>query len=212
MKIYLVRHGETLGNQKKIHQEPDSPLSDIGLSQAHLVAHRFSKISFDALLASPYKRTQQTASEISKKTNHPIETIKDLHEYDRPTSIQGLSFEHSKSKQVMDLIKKHIDNPNWHYGNEENFFDFKKRIQTVYLLLEKRPEKILTLVSHGLTIAMLIGLAIIGNDITPDQFLFLFYSMNSSNTGISVLEYEKAFDSNENRWKLRTFNDDAHLG
>lgn len=41
LQVYLVRHGETLWNAaRRIQGQSDSPLTEIGIRQAHLVAQR----------------------------------------------------------------------------------------------------------------------------------------------------------------------------
>lgn len=56
-KIYLVRHGETDANRKRIIQgHLDIPLSEIGLEQAALVASALRVIKFDIALSSDLSR------------------------------------------------------------------------------------------------------------------------------------------------------------
>lgn len=56
-KIYLVRHGETDANRKRIIQgQLDIPLSEIGLEQAALVASALRVIKFDIALSSDLSR------------------------------------------------------------------------------------------------------------------------------------------------------------
>ncbi len=62
-KIYLVRHGESVANTKGIYQGQtyNTPLSAMGKKQAVALANHFEKINIDRVLASPLKRTKQTA-------------------------------------------------------------------------------------------------------------------------------------------------------
>ena len=92
MTLYLVRHGETLGNQQKFHQSPDTPLTDIGLFQAERLAYRFKKIKIDALFSSPYHRTQQTAQKIAAQIKLSIITNSLFREFLRPKEIWGNIF------------------------------------------------------------------------------------------------------------------------
>ena len=212
MTIYLVRHGESEGNLKKVHQGPKEPLTDIGLAQAELVAHRLTKIPFEALLASPFKRAQQTAQAISKKTKVNLETHDEFKEYHRPPEIQGLPYQHPKALEVRDLVTKHSHDPDWHYSTEENFNDLKLRVKNAFKLLERRPEQTITVVSHGTFIALLIAIKLFGEDIKSDRFFNMFAHMKYSNTGISVLDYSLDNYSKQKEWKLVTLNDNAHLG
>jgi broad specificity phosphatase PhoE/ribonuclease HI len=58
--IFFIRHGETI------------PLTVTGLAQAALVAEEISKLKPDILIASPLKRTNQTAEVISERLGLPI--------------------------------------------------------------------------------------------------------------------------------------------
>ena len=71
MKVYFVRHGESvLGEQK--HQLPESPLSEIGIKQAATIAQRFTHIPIDLILTSSYTRAIQTAQAIEKIKGVPL--------------------------------------------------------------------------------------------------------------------------------------------
>ena len=212
MTVYFVRHGESQGNQKKVHQTAAEPLSEIGLDQAKLVAHRFTKIKFEALLASPYRRAQQTAQIISGKTKVRVETYEEFREPQRPPEIQGLPHQHPKAVKVRALVKKHLLDPDWHYSTEENFFDVKQRAKNAFHLLERRREQSIAVVSHGNFIALMITIKLFGQDIEPDRFLNMFAHTKYSNTGITVMDYSLDEYSKQKEWKLVTFNDNAHLG
>jgi 2,3-bisphosphoglycerate-dependent phosphoglycerate mutase len=53
MKLYCVRHGESVGNRDRVHQGPDTPLSDIGEDQARFVAHRLKPLRLTTFLQAP---------------------------------------------------------------------------------------------------------------------------------------------------------------
>lgn len=69
--IYLVRHGETILTpaRKFSGTGPLNPaLTDIGIGQAKAVAKAIAKLKPDLLFASPLRRTQETAAQISEST------------------------------------------------------------------------------------------------------------------------------------------------
>lgn len=90
-KIYFIRHGESEGNAKKIHQSKETPLSDIGQDQAKILALRFKNIQTDLIIASPYLRAQQTAQAIATKNNLQIETNELFSERRGPSELIGVS-------------------------------------------------------------------------------------------------------------------------
>ena len=73
--IYFVRHGETvLTPDRKFsgNGEPNPELTQTGLAQAGLVAEEVSKVKPEILIASPLRRTTQTAEVIAERLALPI--------------------------------------------------------------------------------------------------------------------------------------------
>ena len=73
MEIYVVRHGQTDYNVKKVFQgHIDIPLNETGKKQAQETASKFRNIDVDMILVSPLQRALQTAQPISQITGVPI--------------------------------------------------------------------------------------------------------------------------------------------
>jgi 2,3-bisphosphoglycerate-dependent phosphoglycerate mutase len=71
--ILLVRHGETLWNQQgRMQGQQDSPLTELGVRQARLLARRLKDVSFVALYSSDLGRAYRTAVSIADETGHEI--------------------------------------------------------------------------------------------------------------------------------------------
>ena len=68
MAIFLIRHGETLGNATRTVQHPDIGLSPRGLEQAERLAKRLEREGITAILASDYARAAQTAAQLGRVT------------------------------------------------------------------------------------------------------------------------------------------------
>lgn len=80
-KIYIVRHGETDANIKKLYgANPDATLTDKGREQVSLLANNLKDIHFDAILSSDMIRAKQTAKIIAKERNLKVLTKKAMHE------------------------------------------------------------------------------------------------------------------------------------
>lgn len=62
-RIYLIRHAESVANTAGVFQGRtyDTDLSQLGLKQTQALKTRFASERFDAVYASPLKRTLQTA-------------------------------------------------------------------------------------------------------------------------------------------------------
>ena len=63
MKLFCVRHGETVFNsQGRIQGQFDSQLSALGLRQCQAVAERLAGLEIDAIIASPLSRASNPPS------------------------------------------------------------------------------------------------------------------------------------------------------
>lgn len=77
MRIYLVRHGETVLNQKKCYYGvTDADLSDRGVRQAVSLAPVFNDIKMDQVITSPLLRAVRTA-DLVMQGKGPVHTRDD---------------------------------------------------------------------------------------------------------------------------------------
>ncbi len=76
MELYIIRHGITDWNRKRIMQgRTDIPLNDEGRRMALEAAEEYADIHFDVCYTSPLVRAEETAEIIMKGRNVPV--IKD---------------------------------------------------------------------------------------------------------------------------------------
>ncbi len=81
--LYLVRHGETEHNLNHIIQgQIDSPLTELGKTQAEQTSNELKDIPFSACYYSPLGRTTKTAEIILKHHNIPAYADRNLMEFD----------------------------------------------------------------------------------------------------------------------------------
>lgn len=81
MKIYLVRHGQTLFNQqKKVQGWCDSPLTQEGIQQAIAVSKTLQSISFECAYSSTSERAMDTMHYILQDRSVPYAYVKGLKE------------------------------------------------------------------------------------------------------------------------------------
>jgi broad specificity phosphatase PhoE len=81
--IYLARHGQTEWNVAGRRQgRLDSPLTPLGLEQAHRNAHMLTGEGIDAIFASPLERARHTASIIASELGLTVQVVDDLAEVD----------------------------------------------------------------------------------------------------------------------------------
>lgn len=206
MKLYIVRHAESEANSKKVYQEADSPLSQVGLEQAKIVAERIKKIEdIHLIVSSPMKRAKQTAEEISTQTGLEIVFNDYAAEHLWPKELVGKGFGDAEIT-IREFIRKKLTEPEWKYSTEDNYFERKERIIHLLSDIESYKDKNILLVSHGFSIRMLVALLMFGPDVTPQQVLHIEEFLKTTNTGITLCEKE------EEDWRMTTWNDHAHLG
>ena len=73
MKIYIVRHGETVLNAKGVMQgRLDEPLNQNGRDLAEVTGKAMKGIRFDACISSPLNRAMETAKIILRESGNEI--------------------------------------------------------------------------------------------------------------------------------------------
>ena len=204
-KVYLVRHGETqLGADGK-YQIPETPLSHQGIAQARELAKRFRTIEIQAIYASPYQRTRQTAEIVNEVLKKPITFTDLLRERKRPTIVEQKRMDDPEVLEITKAIEQNLHDPAWRHSDEETFFDLKERAMKMLKSIEQAPAENLLLVSHVIMLKCLIMCMIFPNEASPELYRTFYHHFDMTKTGITVLEYTTR------GWKLITWNDYAHL-
>lgn len=79
--MYIVRHGETEWNVRKLLQgQKDSNLTEKGKEEAERLAKKFKDTPFDAIFSSDLLRAKRTAEILAVEHNLAIQTNKLLRE------------------------------------------------------------------------------------------------------------------------------------
>lgn len=145
MEIYVVRHGQTDYNVKKVFQgHMNIPLNKIGERQAKETALQFRNIDIDMILVSPLKRTIQTAEPIGEMLGVPITVEERLIERDFGNMEGKINRDDCNIEMMLDYEKN--------YGIE-NIEPIQELFKRIYDFLdditEKYKEKKVLLVTHG---------------------------------------------------------------
>ena len=112
--IYLVRHGESLGNAKRIYLgHTDFDLSELGHAQANATAEHLKNVKIDAVYSSDLKRAHNTAV--------PHAALRGLEVIDSE-NLRELNIGDWEGKLVDDLIRDHYDD--FVIGWQQNFGTF----------------------------------------------------------------------------------------
>ena len=143
MNLYVIRHGETIINAKKLANGRNFiGINKEGKKQAKVASEKIKNFNIDLIICSPLRRTKQTCKIINK---NKIEVIYDNRLLERDTA--SMQF-----KKVSG-----IDNNEWYDPNKDIVYKdaegFKSVIKRVEELLEeiqyKYKDKNILLVTHG---------------------------------------------------------------
>ncbi|HBT81138.1 hypothetical protein A2757_02430 [Candidatus Giovannonibacteria bacterium RIFCSPHIGHO2_01_FULL_48_47] len=207
MKLYFVRHGETNSNLQKSVVSFNDQLTELGRKQAQELAERIAHVSIDVMIASPHKRTKETAEIIARKINKDVQETTLLGEKKWPSEIEGKLLKDPEVEKVFDLLKERNNtDPNWHYSDEENFLDIKKRAKLFIKYVSELPAKNILAVSHEYLIKMVIATMMLDDQLSYEIFRNFFYFTLLNNTSLTLCEKEM------DAWKLITLNDQQRLG
>jgi probable phosphoglycerate mutase len=70
--IFLIRHGETIGNASRVVQHPTDPLSPRGVAQAERLARRLAREGVVRIVSSDFARARTTAECLRRETDAPL--------------------------------------------------------------------------------------------------------------------------------------------
>lgn len=188
--IYLIRHGETDWNlEKRMQGTTDIPLNDKGKRQALNIAKHIKKIPFHAIYSSPLSRAFKTASIIA--LHHPQVEIIKLH------SLRERSFGVMEGKTQKEFDGMHPGlnwEQSWYYPsfcppNGESLEDVYKRVsKSIKKILATHDNETIALISHGVTLRMIIGHLIN----IPIKHLGVIDTKNAS---LTIIEYSSVHGS-----------------
>ncbi len=143
LAIFLIRHGETLGNAARIVQLPDSPLSPHGVAQAQRLARRLAGAGITRIVASDLTRAAMTAEPLQWATGAPLQ-IEPLLQERNFGDLRGRSY---------DEIGFDIFAPDYAPPNGESWDVFHARVDRAWALVQvlaARGSGALAVITHGL--------------------------------------------------------------
>ena len=150
-QIYVVRHGETEYNAKGLYYGwTDCELTEKGIAQGEELKQSFSEIAFDYVIASPLKRTMNTAELISGFKSREIildERLKELNF----GQWEGLHHTEISNRYNADWVQWGRDWKSFKIPDGESFIEFFERVRSCIDELKHRYEgkRILLVTHHG---------------------------------------------------------------
>jgi broad specificity phosphatase PhoE len=153
MDIYLVRHGQTGGNEAKRHQSEESHLTPLGKEQARQTAVRIAQYEPTRIFVSNRVRALETGQAIALATDIIPSVDEMFTELCRPSDIYG--YHHRSIKSIWYIIM-------WYRGKAgkercsregESMSHFHERIKSAQSLVESQPDDArVVIVSHSIFI------------------------------------------------------------
>lgn len=206
--IYFVRHGETESNAEGIRQGSSGSLTEKGRGQALSTAMRFPKHKGrpQAIIASPYERTKETAEIIAKYLKMLVEYSDLLVERKNPTEILGRWSGEREVRAITDLIDKSYHADDLRVSDEENFVDLKERAKKLLAYIVERPEERIIMITHSRFLKMVVSYMIYGEKLTASEYNTLSYFNPVNNTGMAICSYTTHFFK-KGEWKIIVWND-----
>lgn len=201
--IYLVRHGESVGNQNRVclgHTDLD--LTDLGLKQAKKTAEELSYVDFDAIYSSDLIRAVHTAEPHAQIRGKTVKTSQNLRE---------LYFGEWENASVPYLIEHHHEQ--FMVGWRQNFGTFTApKGESVVHMAQRMAEELkniacthinknILITSHAAAIRALWGKI---SGLEPSEWASAYPF--PSNASYSVIEYKNG------ALIPISYSNDAHLG
>lgn len=203
MEIYFVRHGQTIWNvEKRFQGLSDSPLTELGITQAKLLGEKLKDIKFDKFYSTSLKRAYNTANYIKGNRKQKVEIFDDFVEISMG-DMEGIKQEDFKKlypEQVKNFFFNQLEYDPSSFGGE-SFLEVRERVirgLNKFIELNKNYERVLV-VSHGATLKTLLHY-ISGKDIST-----LSDEAIPKNTSYTIVKYENG------KFEIIDFSNTSHL-
>lgn len=191
MRLYLIRHGETEGNARRVMQGyGEVPLNDRGIEQAARLGRRMAKMPVDRIVASDLRRAAMTACIIAAHTGTPIVWDSGFYERD-PGALTGLSF---------DDAMPFFTDPDFVPPEGESIPAFTGRVEKAFAALledEANRGKNVAVVSHGMVCGAFMRVCL-------GKSLEETIGLQWPNTSLTIADFNGA-------WELVSQGDASHL-
>jgi probable phosphoglycerate mutase len=188
--IFLIRHGETIGNASRIVQRPDSPLSPHGLAQAERLACRLATAGITRIVSSDLARALTTAQSLQRLTGAPL-ALEPLLQERNFGDLRGIPY----AELGFDMFE-----PDYAPPNGETWPAFHARVDRAWARLQALAAGVdghLAVVTHGLVCRSLAArhLVLPEGEAVPVRW---------ENTSLTMIECPAP-------WRVRLLNCVAHL-
>ena len=189
-RLFLIRHGETVGNASRTVQLPDSPLSPRGVAQAERLARRLAPEGIAHILASDFARARTTAEHLRRSTGAPL-TFEPLLQERNFGDLRGRPY----AELGLDMFA-----PDYAPPNGETWPVFHTRVARAWTRVQALAAAThgpLAVVTHGLVCRSLAERHLIlpDGEVAPERW---------ENTSLTIVDWPSP-------WRVRLLNCIAHL-
>jgi broad specificity phosphatase PhoE len=196
MKLYCVRHGETVYNLAgRIQGQLDSELSPLGWRQCDAVAEVLAKVPCDAVISSPLTRARESAQRIADRLNLEVRLEPRLMEINAGI-FQGHCWHEIDDRFPSDAARWRSQDPDFRIPNGESRRDVMLRAWGAFCAIREAAYRSAIVVAHGGSISAALKALL---EIPAERNPFAL-----SNGSISTVVWEKDV-------KLLSLNETAHL-
>lgn len=203
MKIYFIRHGETVWNTLKIFQgSSNSPLTEKGREQAKKLGEKLKNTEFTNFYSSPMGRTIETSQLIIGDRNIKIEFIEEFKEISvgRMEGVPREKFEKDFPEQYHNFFFNPKDYDPTSFDGE-TYPHLLERVQIGLnkIIQNHKKDDIVAVVSHGVTLKAIFKI------IKNMSFEELGEDPVPKNTSLSIVDYT------DGKYTIEVFSDISHL-
>ncbi len=199
IRVYLVRHGQTLWNAEGRYQgRMNIELSPLGRSQAARLAGVLAPVPLAAIYSSPLIRARDTALAIAAPHRLPVVLVADLHEIELGVW-EGLT-EGEITQRFGDVVARRRRDPEHVVPLEgESLYEVQARaLRAVEEILARHDDATIAVVAHGAVNKMVLLSAL-------DAPLSSYWRIRQDNAGISIVDVYGMHRV------VRVMNETAHL-
>lgn len=204
MKLYFVRHGETVWNTMKIFQGiKNSPLTENGKEQTRKLKESLKNIEFTHFYSSPLGRALETINILTEdRKDAKIEIVPEFREINMG-EVEGIprdDFEAMYPKEYYNLWNNGHEYDPEAFGGETFESVYKRAGEGLEKIIKNHSDDdILLIVSHGVTLESIFA------NITHTGIESFCERKVPKNTSVTVAEYKN------NKWEILLFSDVSHL-
>ena len=196
---HLLRHGQTEHTpERRFSGRNELPLSLTGRAEADAAAARAAGLGVEVIVASPLRRTRETAEIVAAALRLPVTFDKDLVELDFG-DLEGLTFDEAREKHPL-AVRRFMSDIGVAAPGGESIQDVSTRVSRARRrILSEHAGRTVLIVSHVTPIKLLLAAGLgVGDEVVHRVFL--------DAASLCTVAW-----SSDGRTSVRVVNDTAHL-